>query len=80
MIQNEQATWTRHMTDFNRIFEWRINVLNHRANLTRPFKTEYQPSTSSTTEQGILNQVPCSFYARTPGERRTPTCHARTLM
>ena len=24
-----------------------------------------------TTEQEILKQVPCSFFARTPGERRT---------
>ena len=35
------------------------------------FKTEYQPPTGGTTEQEILKQVPCSFYARTPGGRRT---------
>jgi|UPI00031BBE95 hypothetical protein len=39
--------------------------------MTRTFKTEYQPPTGGTTEQEILKQVPCSFYARTPGERRT---------
>lgn len=39
--------------------------------LTRTFKTEYQPPTGGTTEQEILKQVPCSFFARTPGERRT---------
>ena len=46
-------------------------AIHHRANLTRTFKTEYQPPTSGTTEQEILKKVPCSFYARTPGERRT---------
>ena len=46
-------------------------LFHHRATLTRTFKTEYQPPTGGTTEQEILKQVPCSFYARTPGERRT---------
>ena len=46
-------------------------ISHHRANLTRTFKTEYQPPTGGTTEQEILKQVPCSFFARTPGERRT---------
>ena len=43
----------------------------YHVNLLRTFKTEYQPLTGGTTEQEILKQVPCSFYARTPGERRT---------
>lgn len=38
-------------------------AIHHRANLTRTFKTEYQPTTSGTIEQEILKQVPCSFYA-----------------
>ena len=46
-------------------------ILIYRATLIRTFKTEYQPPTGGTTEQEILKQVPCSFYARTPGERRT---------
>ena len=40
-------------------------ISHHRANLTRTFKTEYQPPTGGTTEQEILKQVPCSFFART---------------
>jgi len=41
--------------------------------------TEYQPPTGGTTEQEILKQVPCSFYARTPGERREATLPLRWL-
>lgn len=41
-------------------------ISHHRANLTRTFKTEYQPPTGGTTEQEILKQVPCSFL---PGRR-----------
>ena len=39
-------------------------------NMTQIFKTEYQPQTNGTTEQEILKEIPCSFYTRTPGEKR----------
>ena len=50
---------------------FKLYIPVYRATLIRTFKTEYQPPTGGTTEQEILKQVPCSFYARTPGERRT---------
>ena len=53
---------------------------HHRANLTRTFKTEYQPLTGGTTEQEILKQVPCSFFCPDAGRKEDITCHARTLM
>ena len=52
-------------------------AIHHRANLTRTFKTEYQPSTSGTIEQEILKQVPCSFLSgrREKGGHYLPCPH-----
>ena len=38
--------------------------------MARTFKTEYQPLTGGTTEQEILKEVFCFFFARMLGERK----------
>ena len=53
-----------------------MKILIYRANLTRTFKTKYQPPTGGTTEQEIMERFPAfSMPGRREKGGHNPSCH-----